>query len=78
MGWTIEYLNAQVKAELDAHPRDIRARFERIASLNSQRGLEQVHEPYVKHLQGPLWEMRMKGKDSIARVVYPRCGNDGL
>jgi phage-related protein len=24
----------------------------------------------VKHLQGPLWEMRMKGKDGVARAVY--------
>jgi phage-related protein len=29
-----------------------------------------VHEPYVKHLQGPLWEMRMKGRDGIARAAY--------
>jgi len=24
----------------------------------------------VKHLEGPLWEMRMKGKDGIARAAY--------
>jgi len=29
-----------------------------------------VHEPHVKHLEGKLWEMRMKGKDGIARAVY--------
>jgi phage-related protein len=23
-----------------------------------------------KHLEGPLWEMRMKGKDGIARAAY--------
>jgi phage-related protein len=33
-------------------------------------GLEKVREPYVKHLEGPLWEMRMKGKDGIARAAY--------
>jgi len=32
--------------------------------------LEKVHEPYVKHLEGPLWEMRMKGRDGIARAAY--------
>ena len=32
--------------------------------------MERVREPYVKHLEGPLWEMRMKGKDGIARAVY--------
>ena len=29
-----------------------------------------MREPYVKHLEGPLWEMRMKGKDGIARAAY--------
>jgi len=29
-----------------------------------------VHEPYVKHLEGKLWEMRMKGRDGIARAAY--------
>jgi len=33
-------------------------------------GLQQVHEPYIKHLEGSLWEMRMKGKDGIARAAY--------
>ena len=24
----------------------------------------------MKHLEGALWEMRMKGRDGIARAVY--------
>ncbi len=24
----------------------------------------------MKHLQGPLWEMRMKGQDGISRALY--------
>jgi phage-related protein len=28
-----------------------------------------MHEPYVKHLEGKLWEMRMKGRDGIARAI---------
>ena len=24
----------------------------------------------MKHLEGPLWEIRMKGKDGISRAVY--------
>ena len=35
-----------------------------------EHGLERVREPYVRHLEGRLWEMRMKGKDGIARAVY--------
>ena len=33
-------------------------------------GLHQVREPYVKHLQDKLWEMRVKSRDGIARAIY--------
>ena len=32
--------------------------------------MERVREPHVKHVRGPLWEMRMKGKDGISRALY--------
>jgi phage-related protein len=38
--------------------------------LIQSHGLERVREPYVKHLEGPLWEIRMKGKSGIARAIY--------
>lgn len=59
-----------MRSELDVLPVDIRASFARIVQLIEVAGLQRVHEPYVKHLEGPLWEMRMKGKDGIARAVY--------
>lgn len=46
------------------------ASFLRISRLIASEGLEKVHEPYVKYLEGPLWEMRMKGRDGIARAAY--------
>ena len=70
MKWTVEFLDEQVQAELEAFPADVRARFERIVLLIQSHGLEKVHEPYVKHVEGRLWEMRMKGKDGIARALY--------
>jgi phage-related protein len=70
MRWTVEVLNATVRAELEAQPKDIRARYLRIVGLIGSHGLERVREPYVKHLEGPLWEMRLKGRDGIARAVY--------
>lgn len=33
-------------------------------------GLETLREPHVKHLEGKLWEMRLIGKDGIARALY--------
>ncbi len=59
-----------MKAELSALPSDIRASFERIVGLIQSHGLERMREPYVKHLEGPLWEMRMRARDGIARAAY--------
>lgn len=70
MTWTVKILSSEVKAELDGLPRDIRAKFEHIVKLIQEFGLEHVHGPYIKHLEGRLWEMRMRGRDGIARVVY--------
>jgi len=68
--WSVEFLNVEVRRSLDEQPVDIRARFERIVRLIEEHGLERVREPYVRHLEGPVWEMRMKGRDGIARAAY--------
>jgi phage-related protein len=70
MNWTVETLNAIVDAELEALPTDMRARFVHITRLIEEFGLERVHEPHVKHLRGPLWEMRLTGRDGISRALY--------
>lgn len=51
-------------------PEDMRARLARIARLIEDNGLEFVGEPHVKHVTGPLWEMRLKGRAGIARAMY--------
>lgn len=70
MDWTVEFFNADAKTEVDRLSADLRAKFERIVELIRLKGLPQVHEPYVKHLEGKLWEMRMVGRDGIARSIY--------
>jgi phage-related protein len=69
MKWRVEFLDDEVLAAPSAFPRDIRGIFERIVSLIVGHGLERVREPYVKHLEGQVWEMRMKGRDGIARAA---------
>ena len=32
--------------------------------------MERVREPHVKHVEGRLWEMRLKGRDGISRALY--------
>jgi phage-related protein len=70
MAWIVEVLDARVQDELEVLPADMKARFRRIVELIQHHGLERVREPHVKHLEGPLWEMRMKGKDGISRAIY--------
>ena len=70
MSWVVEFLDEDVKALLDALPVDMRAHFQRIVELIQTHGLERVREPYVKHLEGALWEMRMKSKSGVSRAVY--------
>jgi phage-related protein len=70
MSWTVETLNDIVDAEIAELPADMRARFVHISRLIEEFGIERVREPHVKHLRGPLWEMRMKGRDGISRALY--------
>lgn len=70
MAWRVEFLDDEALAQLEALPLDIQASFLRVARLIEAEGLGKLREPYVKHLEGPVWEMRMKGRDGIARAAY--------
>jgi phage-related protein len=70
MPWSVGFLDEETRAALDALPLDMRASFQRVVELVKVHGLDRVREPYLKHLEGPLWEMRLKGKSGIARAVY--------
>jgi phage-related protein len=68
--WRGEILNETVAAEIAALPVDMQARFLRLAERIAQIGLESLSEPRVKHLEGKLWELRLTGRDGIARALY--------
>lgn len=70
MKWTVETLNSIVDEELATLPADMRARLSRIAALITTVGLENVREPHIKHIEGQLWELRLKGKNGISRAIY--------
>ncbi len=70
MQWKVEILNEAVQAEIASLPADMQARFALLADRISQVGLETPSEPHVKHLTGKLWEMRLTGRDGIARAIY--------
>lgn len=69
-GWAAEFLSKTVEDEFLALPKDMQARFIRIIELIELHGLENLGMPYLRHLDGKLWEMRAKGKAGISRSLY--------
>ncbi len=70
MRWTVETLSAAVDAELDALPKDMRARLARLIGLIQVAGFEALPRDNVKHLEDKLWELRVTGRDGISRAIY--------
>ncbi len=70
VSWTIEFLDAGVQADLLALPADMIAKYVRIAELIEANGPSLVREPYTKSLGDGLYEIRMSGRDGIARAIY--------
>ena len=70
MSWRVEILDETVAAEIAALPADMQARFLRFTDRIASAGLESLGEPHVKHLEGKLWELRLTGRDGIARALY--------
>ncbi len=68
--WQTEFLNDTVEAEFLSLPPDMQARMLRITELIEQFGLENLGMPYLRHVQGKLWEMRAKGRSGISRALY--------
>jgi len=69
MSWTVVYHRAAA-GELAIQPTEIRARLDNIVGLIASFGLERLPGKYARHLQGPIWEFRLQGKDGIARALY--------
>ena len=70
MSWSVRFLNESVREEFLALPKSLIAVTLRIVDLIEKNGLEKTGMPYVRHLEGKLWEIRAKGKDGIARSLY--------
>ena len=68
-GWTVK-AHPLAEVELKALAADVCARFLHIAELLETFGPQKVGMPHIRPLEGKLWEMRMRGKDGIARAVY--------
>lgn len=67
--WQMRLLK-QAENELMALPADMRSRFLHIAELLTDFGPQKVGMPHVRPLEGKLWEIRISGRDGIARAIY--------
>jgi phage-related protein len=70
MRWTVETLNAVIDAEIEALPKDMRARLARLGDVIEQIGFGGLPRDSVKHLEDKLWELRVTGRDGISRAIY--------
>ena len=69
MDWTVETVSA-VDTEIAALPVALRARLVRLLEMIENVGLEALRAPHVKHLDGKLWELRVRADSGIARGIY--------
>ena len=64
MTWTVETLSA-VDAEIEALPMGLRARLLRLLETVENVGLEALRAPHVRHLDGKLWELRVRAEEGL-------------
>lgn len=68
--WTIKFVNGAAETEvLDLTP-DLKAKFLHVSDLLITFGPQNVGLPHIRPLENKLWELRLKGKDNIARSIY--------
>jgi phage-related protein len=67
--WSVEYLVAAA-AERESLPIDMRAKLTRMTDVIREHGILDLPRDWVKPLGDKLWELRITGRDGIARAVY--------
>lgn len=72
--WQIEFYKTANNDEpvadfLDSLPRKHKAKAFWEIDLLAEKGTN-LKEPYVKHIEGELWELRIKFSSDISRVFY--------
>lgn len=70
MRWAVETLDQRVDREIAELPDGLRARIIRLMELVELKGPQALHAPHARHLDGPLWELRAKAEEGIARGIY--------
>lgn len=69
MNWTINYFNNTLWEDVNSLPDTLLARYLKLTDLMIKRG-PNLGSPHTKALGKGLFELRLKGKEGIARVFY--------
>jgi phage-related protein len=67
--WTVEYLPVAIEERATLAP-DMRARLARMSELIEESGLSNLPRDWARSLGDKLWELRITGRDGIARAIY--------
>jgi phage-related protein len=67
--WIIEYYSLSVEQEISKLPPGLLARYLRLTELWQEFGAN-LGMPHTRALRNGLFELRVKGKEGIARVFY--------
>jgi len=70
MRWTVEVLDVRVEREIRSLPAGLQGRYLRLADMLEEHGPQALGMPHVRHLEGRLWELRLKAREGIGRAVY--------
>ena len=68
--WNVETLNQNVDDEIENLPEDIQAKLFHLFEIIERQGLFDLPPKAKSPLGEKLWELRIKGKDGIARAIY--------
>ncbi len=69
MNWSIEYYSPKVEAMILELPDGLLARYLRLTNLMLEFG-SNLGMPHTRAIGNGLFELRVKGKEGIARVFY--------
>lgn len=67
--WKVEFLPKAIEEEAEL-PLDMRANLGRMTKVIGERGLLDLPPGWIKPLGNKLWELRITGRDGIARAIY--------
>jgi len=69
MNWRIEYYSPNLEQQVLNLPSSLLARYLHLSDLMLEFG-SNLGMPHTRAIEGGLFELRVKGKDGIARVFY--------